>query len=221
MVRLQKWFMAIGIMVNAIKSAASPELARGLDMNQKSAWYMQQRIRAATPGDPTPMLQGIFEADETYVGGKPHKGNKREDDGDSAPSGRGTKYVPVVGAVERYDKVAARVAHSVSGKALVRFLQEAVDPLGTLLITDEWKGYNTARAHHQYVVVCHSRAYVEDLLHGNTFEGFWSLLKRAWYGTHHHYACHCILRSVAGAASKYNHRQTDNAFGAFMREVFA
>ncbi len=34
-------------MVNAKKSLSSNRLARDLDMNQKSAWYMQQRIRAA------------------------------------------------------------------------------------------------------------------------------------------------------------------------------
>ncbi len=30
-------------------------------------------------------------------------------------------------------------------------------------------------------------AYTIDAIHTNTIEGFWSLLKRAWYGSHHHY----------------------------------
>ena len=74
---LQKWFMAIGLMVNAKKSISSHQLARDLELNQKSAWFMQQRIRAAMAADQAPMLQGIVEADETYIGGKPRKGNKR------------------------------------------------------------------------------------------------------------------------------------------------
>jgi len=220
-VPLQKWFMAVGIMVNAKKSVSSPQLARDLDMNQKSAWYMQQRIRAAMADDRAPMLQGIVEADETYVGGKPRKGNKRDDDGPGAPRGRGTKKVPVVGAVERGGNVAARVTGSVSGKALVRFLQDTVDPLGTLLITDEWKGYNAAKADYQHTVINHSRAYVEGMVHSNTIEGFWSLLKRAWHGTHHHYTRHWMPLFVAEAVWKYNHRQTDNAFGVFMRGALA
>jgi len=74
---LQKWFLAIGIVVNAKKSVSSHQLARDLDMNQKSAWFMQQRIRAAMLTDEGELLQGIVEADETYVGGKPRKGNRR------------------------------------------------------------------------------------------------------------------------------------------------
>ena len=59
-------FLAIGLMVNAKKSLSSNQLARDLDMNQKSAWYMQQRIRAAMLTDEGELLQGIVEADETF-----------------------------------------------------------------------------------------------------------------------------------------------------------
>ncbi len=221
-VPLQKWFLAVGIMVNAKKSVSSPQLARDLEMNQKSAWYMQQRIRAAMADNRAPLFQGIVEANETYVGGKPRKGKRRDDDDPtSSPLGRCTKKVPVVGAVERGGKVAARVSHSVSGKALVRFLTDTVDSQGTLLITDEWKGYNAAWGDYQHAVVNHARACVEGMVHSNTFEGFWSLLKRAWHGTHHHYTRHWMPLFVAEAVWKYNHRETDNAFGAFMQEALA
>lgn len=46
-VPLQKWFLAIGLIVNAKKSLSSCQLARDLELNQKTAWYVQQRIRAA------------------------------------------------------------------------------------------------------------------------------------------------------------------------------
>ena len=53
-----------------IKSVSSPQLARDLGLNVKTAWYMQQRIRAAIASDQAPMFEGVVEADETYVGGK-------------------------------------------------------------------------------------------------------------------------------------------------------
>ncbi len=56
---LQKWFVAIALIVNAKKSVSSYQLARDLELNQKSAWYMQQRIRAAMASDQAPMLAGI------------------------------------------------------------------------------------------------------------------------------------------------------------------
>ena len=218
---LQKWFLAIGFMVNAKKSLSSPQLARDLDMNQKSAWYMQQRIRAAMAADQAPMLHGIVEADETYVGAKPRKGNRRDDDGPGAPRGRGTRKTPVIGAVERGGKVSARVASDLTGRGILRFLTETVDPAGTILITDEYRAYQTAaRGHFTHAVINHSVSYADGDTHTNTIEGFWSLLKRAWYGSHHHYTKHWMPLFVAESAWKYNHRNNDDAFGAFMRRVF-
>ena len=84
---LQKWFLGIGLIINAKKSLSSCQLARDLDMTQPSAWYMQQRIRSAMASDESWLLQGIVEADETYVGGKPRKGNKRDDDNSNKRAG--------------------------------------------------------------------------------------------------------------------------------------
>ena len=97
---LQKWFLGIGLMVNARKSLSSCQMARDLELKQKAAWYMQQRIRAAMLTGEKDLLQGVVEADETYVGGKPRKSNRR--DGDKPNKrGRGTSKTPVIGAVER------------------------------------------------------------------------------------------------------------------------
>ena len=71
-IELQKWFMAISLMMNAKKSLSSYQLARDLDLNQKTAWYMMQRIRSEMMRkEGKALLQGIIETDETYVGGKP------------------------------------------------------------------------------------------------------------------------------------------------------
>ena len=115
--------MAIGLIVNAKKSLSSCQLARDLELNQKTAWYMQQRIRAAMASNHAQLLQGIIEADETYVGGRPRKGNKRDDDTPNKP-GRGTKKTPVIGAVERGGNVTARVATNPTAKGLLGFIKE-------------------------------------------------------------------------------------------------
>ena len=219
-VELQKWFLACGLVINAKKSLSSYQLARDLDLNQKTAWYIQQRIRAAMAADQAPLLQGIVEADETYVGGKPRKGNKR---GDDKPSkrGRGTSKTPVIGAVERGGQVVARVADDLTGKGIVRFLKETVNPAGTLLITDEFKAYNAARANYTHAVINHSVAYADGDTHTNTIEGFWALVKRAWYGSHHHYDRHWMPLFIAESAWKYNHRKDCDGFGSFLRGCFA
>ena len=83
---LQKWFLGIALIVNAKKSLSSCQLARDLDMTQQSAWFMQQRIRAEMASKQGEiLLQGIIEADETYLGGKPRKRNKSRNNKDLPP----------------------------------------------------------------------------------------------------------------------------------------
>ena len=217
---LQKWFLAIGLMVNAKKSLSSCQLARDLQVSQPAAWYMQQRIRVAMVASERELLQGIIEMDETYLGGKPRKGNKREDD-KPARKGRGPSKQAVVGAAERGGRVFASTSTSLSGTALLRFIKANIDPDGSLLITDAWKGYNGVRKHVTHAVINHSQAYVDGSTHTNTIEGFWSLLKRAWYGQHHHYSKPYTLLYLAEACWKYNLRKNDNAFRAFLRGCFA
>ena len=98
---LQKWFLAISLIVNAKKSLSSYQLSRDLDLKQKASWYLQTRIRAEMANKTSSiLLQGIIEADETYIGGKPRKENKTEDRV-PAKRGRGTDKTAVIGAVER------------------------------------------------------------------------------------------------------------------------
>ena len=203
---LQKWFLAIGLIVNAKKSLSSCQLARDLQLNQKTAWYMQCRIRVAMVQRERHLLQGIIDADETYLGGKPRKGNKREDDKPAKP-GRGTSKRAIIGAVERGGRVVSKTTASLSGKALLKFIKANVEPAGSLLMTDEWKGYNGVKNFMQHSVINHSTAYVEGSVHTNTIEGFWSLLKRAWYGSHHHYGVPYTLLYIAEACLEVQRTQ--------------
>ena len=219
-VPLQKWFMAIQIMVNAKKSLSSCQLARDLDLTFPTARYVMHRIRAAMLTEEGSLLHGVVEADETYVGGKPRKGNRRSDD-TPGPRGRATSKTPVIGAVERGGRVAAEVAGSLKGPSVLRFIQSNVDPDGSLLITDEFTGYRGVRDFMPHAVIKHAEQYVDGETHTNTIEGFWSLLKRAWYGSHHHYSKRWMPLYIAEATWKYNHRKSGDAFSGFMRECFA
>ncbi|MCY4107839.1 MAG: IS1595 family transposase [Chloroflexi bacterium] len=220
---LQKWFLGIAIVVNAKKSVSSYQLSRDLELNQKSAWFMLQRIRAEMTNKQSDiLLEGIVEADETFVGGKPRKRNKREDDDNDTPRGRGSsRKQAVIGAVERGGKVVAEVASDLTGRGVMRFLRKAVY-MDSDLITDEYGAYRAARGVFYHYTINHSERYVDGDLHTNTIEGFWSLLKRAWYGTHHHYNKHYTPLYVGEACWKYNNRhETDGGFGQFFRGCFA
>ena len=218
---LQKWFLGLGLVCNAKKSLSSHQLARDLHLNQKSALYMQQRIRAQMASEQRPLLQGILEADETYIGGKPRKANRLEDRKPS-PRGRGAENkTKVLGVVERGGNVAAAVTERVRGREIMQFLNRTVEPLGSVLITDEFRAYRAARRAMPHAVINHSERYADGQIHTNTIEGFWAMLKRAWYGTHHKYSEHFAPLFVAEAAWKYNERRNPDSFGCFLRGCFA
>lgn len=66
---LNKWLYAMYLMVTCRKGVSSVQMHVEIGVTQKTAWFMQQRIREACGGDPTE-LSGIVEIDECYIGGK-------------------------------------------------------------------------------------------------------------------------------------------------------
>lgn len=67
---LGHWFVATWSIANCKNGISSHELARAIGVNQKTAWFMLQRIRTAMETDDFAQMDGPCEADTTYVGGK-------------------------------------------------------------------------------------------------------------------------------------------------------
>ena len=70
---LQKWFLAISLVLNAKKGTSARQLARDIEVNKNTSWYMAMRIRNTMFEQPE-LMRGILEMDERYIGGKPRKG---------------------------------------------------------------------------------------------------------------------------------------------------
>ena len=219
-VPLPKWFMAIGLMIDATKSMSSCQLAKHLELPQQSAYNMQQRIRAEMEKSlGAELLRGILEIDETYLGAKPRKRSNSENH--PPRRGRGTRKITVIGVVERGGKVVARVADRRTAEYILDFVKKWVDPEGSRLISDGFSGYNSIKEFIPHSVINHSASYARGDVHTNTIEGFWTLLKRAWVGTHHHYTPRHTNLYLAETCYKYNHRNMPDAFYGFLRQCLA
>lgn len=219
---LQTWFLAMTVMLNAKKNVSNAQLARDLDLPYKTAWSLALRIRQAMLTDPEQkrLFHGIVEMDETYVGGKPRKGNGPKI-GTKSKRGRGTDKMPVVGIVERNGRATAKRFDrgSLNSRNLTKFFQQVVDGRSSIAITDEYHGYNGLKAITEHYAVNHQEAYVVGETHTNTVEGFWALIKRAWYGQHHHYSDKWANHYISETAYKYNNRRTDNVFNGLLRHM--
>ena len=212
---LQKWFLAISLMANAKKSLSSCQLARDLGLQQKAAWHLMMKIRAEMAENPS-LLTGIVEADETYLGGKGKKDYDRTED-EPRKRGRGTMKDAVIGAVSRAGHVVAQLIPDISGETIATFIRDNVDTENATLYTDQYTGYNTIGKEMEHETLNRSEQWEKGEMHTNTIEGFWSFIKRAWYGSHHHYSTGYTPLYLAEACYKYNYRGT-NIFAKFLTE---
>src|ERR1700730_7598130 len=67
---LDKWLVAMWLLANCKNGISSYEVARALEVTQKTAWFMLHRIRYAMHNGSINKMSGTVEADETFIGGK-------------------------------------------------------------------------------------------------------------------------------------------------------
>jgi transposase-like protein len=212
---LFKWFLAISLLSEAKKSISSRQLARHLDLPVKTAYALAQRIRKGLYGTRSPLLKGIIEFDETYIGGKPRFPNT------GAKRGRGTKKTMVVGLLERNGNVIASMPPKYKSAQVRDMVLENVDIENSLLYSDEYSIYNKLGKLAPHFSVNHGeKQYVNGDIHVNGIEGFWATVKRAWYGQHHHYSKKYTPLYIAESVFKYNNRKLSSG-EAFIRTMNA
>lgn len=211
---LQKWFIAISIVLNAKKGIAARQLARDIEVTKDTAWRMQMQIRRAMR-QYEELLRGIVEMDETYVGGKPRGGtgpHKR---------GRGSDKIPVVGIVERDGCVKAKIQDKTKLKFvnLRKIVRENVDTETTVLMTDDYKGYSPMSNVIEHKTINHSaKCYVDGEIHTNTIEGFWAILKRGIFGQFYHISRKYLNKYLNEFCFRYNNRKNDEVFDTLIFE---
>jgi transposase-like protein len=184
---LDKWLMAIWLVVNCKNGISSYEIARDLKLTQKSAWFVLHRVRLAlrngslekmgTDGSPV-------EIDEAFVGGDPrkmHASRRRKLKGKFGIYGNNKTIV--MGMLDRETRqVRAKLIPDVTRETLMNEILNHVER-GATVYTDEHTGYSNM---HQFVheTVTHAEEYVRGQVHTQGIENFWSLLKRSLRGTY-------------------------------------
>lgn len=217
---LQKWFLALTLILNAKKGISSRQLGRDLQVTKDTAWSMQMRVRNAMI-EQGELLNGIVEMDETYIGGKPRKGNKRDDDsegGNKSKRGRGTDKQPVVGMVERGGRVRAKKQDKtkLKFKDLRRIVRENIDFKRSKLITDQYRGYTPMKRIIDHETINHQVSYAIGHIHTNTIEGFWAIFKRGIVGQYHKVSIKYLNKYLDEFCFRYNHRKNADVFNLML-----
>jgi|ERR1700733_3013013 len=204
---LEKWLPAAWLLISCKNGISSYELGRALNVTQKSAWFMLQRLRLVLQdGDNGGMLSGEIEIDETFIGGKArfmHK-ERRERSGAGRPGVVGK--IAVLGVLERGGRVRTKVVRNIRRKNLLPEIQKNVEP-GSMLFTDALQSYSTLEQEYVHQVIDHAVSYVEGNVHTNGMENFWSLLKRGLKGTYISVDPFHLFRYLDEQAFRFNHRK--------------
>lgn len=208
---LQKWFMAIYLLMAHKKGISSVQLGKDIGVTQKTAWFMLHRIRFAVRTKSfEKKLKGTIEADETYIGGQ--EKNKHFDKKTKNSQGRSLKTkTAVFGINQRNGIVSAQTVEHVSRKNIHGILMEQVSPSANV-ITDEWQAYNHLDEHFKsHNRVYHSKKnYVRGNIHTNGIESFWAILKRGIFGIYHQVSRKHLDRYVDEFEFRFNSKDIDD-----------
>ena len=217
---LPKWFVAIGLILNAKKGLSSRQLARDIEVNRNTAWYMQMRIRKAM-NEHDLILSGIIEIDETYMGGKLANKTKkyRMEQKASGKVITGMEHrKAILGILQRQGKVIAAPLEKANGESIKPIIEKTVDK-EAVIITDGFGAY--AGLHKEYKdhqIVNHEKdEFVRGKYHTNSIEGFWSIVKRAIIGQYHRISDRYLNLYLDECSYKFNNKANGNLFEHFLK----
>jgi transposase-like protein len=213
---LIKWFTAVYLLCEARKGMSANQVKRTLGISYKTAWYLCHRIRKAMASADKPMLDGIIEMDETFVGGKMKGRGKWES--------LQNKEV-VIGIKQRGGQLRFFHAEDVKAGTLAKYIKENVSEDVDVIMTDDFVSYPFAmdRAGHsrtKHKTINHSAGiYVDGDITTNGIESAFSLLKRGIVGSWHKVSAKHLPAYLEEMTFRFNRRNSKTLFLDTLRHM--
>lgn len=178
---------AIAIFINGAKGYSALQMSRDLSVDYKTAFVLLHKVREAIEiARGKGALSGNVEVDGAYFGGYVKPANERKDRKDRRKKiNQSGKRQVVVVMREHKGRTRTYVTQSeADGVALVA----ANVKQGTTVHADEAAHWDKLAAFFPIKRINHQHAYSKDGACTNQAESFFSRLRRAEIGTHHHIA---------------------------------
>jgi transposase-like protein len=215
---LRVYLAAIVIFVNEVKGKSALALSRDLGVQYKTAFVLAHKFREAMASESKGIRLGgagrSVEVDGAYFGGHVRPQNRKADRVDRrlAENRTGKRQCVVVARERILDgtSVGRTIATVFKNEdAALDFIQARVDRASTVH-ADEAGAWNALHARFDARRVNHSVEYASDDACTNQAESFFSRIRRAEIGHHHHISGLYLSRYAKEAAWREDHRRDSN-----------
>src|SRR5665213_1202276 len=209
---LRCYLAAIAIFVNEVKGKSALAISRDLNVSYKCAFVLLHKLREAMAEELKGRVVGgngkVAEIDAGYFGGYVKPANLRQHRADRRMwENKSGKRKAVIVVRERGGNTVPAVFKS--EKAALAFIRSRIAP-GTIVNADESPNWNELHARFEMKRINHEEAYSKDGACTNWAEEFFSRLRRAEVGIHHHIAGDYLLRYAQEASWREDNRRVTN-----------
>jgi transposase-like protein len=209
---LRAYLAAIAIFCNEVKGKSMLALSRDLGLAYKSAFVLAHKLREAMAEELRGRIIGddqpVAEVDGAYFGGYVKPGNLASSRRDRRlKRNQSGKRKVVVIVRERGGETLPGVFPSEA--AALAWIKRTVAK-GTVLHADEAPAWNALHARFEMKRINHEEAYSLDGACTNWAESYFSRLRRAEAGIHHHIAGPYLLRYAQEASWREDNRRVSN-----------
>ena len=209
---LQVYLLAIAIFVNEVKGKSMLALSRDLGCDYKTAFVLSHKLREAMAEEMKGRVVGgegkTAEVDAGWFGGYVKPRNIREDRVDRRRryNQSGKRQAVVIGRERNGNSVPA--VFRTEGQAL-SFIKVRIAK-GTVVQADASPNWDALHANFEMKRINHDQAYSLDGACTNMAEEYFSRLRQAEAGHHHHIAGAYLLRYAQEASWREDNRRMSN-----------
>lgn len=209
---LRMYLAAIAIFCNEVKGKSMLAMSRDLGLSYKAAFVLCHKLREAMAAEMRGRVLGgegkTAEVDGGYFGGYVKPSNRIENRRDRrlAENQSGKRQVVVIIRERGGDSLPAVFKSEAAADNFIRSHLRA----GTVVNADEASSWDKLHAKYEMQRINHSEAYSLDGACTNWAEEYFSRLRRAEVGHHHHIAGPYLLRYAQEAAWREDSRRVAN-----------
>ena len=206
---IRDYLLAIAIFVNGAKGHSALQLSRDLDCQYRTAFVLSHKLREALADEiKDRKVSGDVEIDGAYFGGYVKPANNKENRRDRRLwKNQSGKRRCVVIMRERNGSSLPYVCRS--EELSLPVIQERVKA-GSVVFADEASCWDALHARYLTKRINHTLAYSTDDACTNQAESFFSRLRRAEIGTHHHIAGPYLAAYSSEMAWREDNRRRSN-----------